>query len=57
MMFCDFADPVLHFFWGGLELEGGSAKGATAFFFGGVALVAFPRKYDGTIFQIRLKVI
>ena len=54
MMFCDFADPVLHFFWGVLELEGGSAKGGTAFFLGGVA---FPRKYDGTIFQIRLKVI
>ena len=54
MMFCDFADPVLHFFWGVLQLEGGSAKRGTAFFFGGAA---FPRKSDCTIFQIRLKVI
>ena len=36
MMFCDFADPVLHFFWGVLELEGGGLQKGVLHFFWGV---------------------
>ena len=53
-MFCDFANPVLHFFERVPHLEGGSAIGGTAIFHGGAT---FSRKYDGNIFQICFKVI
>ena len=38
MIFCDFADPVLHFFVGVLQSQGGSAIGGIAFFLRGAAI-------------------